>query len=78
MVHQAQFLAIAGRVGKGGTGSTRRASSKSGSDSGSDLDSESEEADASSELSDGLNWLNFHWLDLSHVSECLGLGDVEL
>jgi hypothetical protein len=30
------------------------------------------------EISEGLDWTNFHWLDFSEVSQCEGLEDVEL
>jgi hypothetical protein len=74
MVHHAQFLAIAGRVGKGTSPSARRKAK----DSDSDSDSGSEESNASSEISEGLNWTNFHWIDLSEASQCLGPGNVDL
>jgi len=35
-------------------------------------------SDASMEISEGLDWTNFHWLDFSEVSQCEGLEDVEL
>ena len=64
VIKQAQFVAIAGKVGSGGAASRRQAEAAQPADN--------------EELSGALSWINFHWLDLSELTECISKDGTDL
>jgi hypothetical protein len=65
VVKHAQFVAIAGKVGNGGTNAGRR-------------QEESAQPEENSQLSSALSWINFHWIDLTSVTECVSVDGTDL
>jgi hypothetical protein len=64
VIQQAQFVAIAGKVGAGGAKSRRQG--------------EAAQPEDNAELSGALSWINFHWIDLSGVTQCVLQDGTEL
>ncbi len=82
VVQQAQFVAIAGKVGSGGAKSSRRQHNAGKSfSSGAKTYRRQEDAaqpEGNSELSGALSWVNFHWFTLSQYSECISVDGTDL